>query len=145
MGNWCPRPSGSRRDEPLWAASSEESGCGPQPASTLRAGSQPQQPLQGRSLESRHPLACVFSLLSCHGPCRFSRVQFFATPWTGAHQAPLSMGFPRQEHQWVALSFSGKSSPPRVRTCISYISGIVFSPFLPTPKCKDRKECLSQV
>ena len=25
-------------------------------------------------------------------------VQFFATPWTVAHQAPLSMGFPRQEY-----------------------------------------------
>ena len=23
----------------------------------------------------------------------------FATPWTAAHQAPLSMGFPRQEYQ----------------------------------------------
>ena len=27
----------------------------------------------------------------------FSRVQLFATPWTVAHQAPLSMGFSRQE------------------------------------------------
>ena len=27
-----------------------------------------------------------------------SRVQFFATPWTVAHQAPPSMGFSRQEH-----------------------------------------------
>ena len=25
-------------------------------------------------------------------------VQLFVTPWTIAHQAPLSMGFPRQEH-----------------------------------------------
>ena len=29
---------------------------------------------------------------------RFSRVQLFATPWTVAHQAPLSVGFPRQEY-----------------------------------------------
>ena len=28
----------------------------------------------------------------------FSRVRFFATPWTVAYQAPLSMGFPRQEY-----------------------------------------------
>ena len=28
----------------------------------------------------------------------------FVTPWTGAHQAPLSMGFPRQEH-WSGLPF----------------------------------------
>ena len=26
------------------------------------------------------------------------RVQFIATPWTVAHQAPLSMGFPRQKY-----------------------------------------------
>ena len=26
-----------------------------------------------------------------------SRARLFATPWTAAHQAPLSMGFPRQE------------------------------------------------
>ena len=28
-----------------------------------------------------------------------SRVQLFATPWTVAHQAPLSMGFSRQEYR----------------------------------------------
>ena len=27
-----------------------------------------------------------------------SRVQLFVTPWTVAHQAPLSMGFSRQEY-----------------------------------------------
>ena len=30
--------------------------------------------------------------------CVFSNVQIFVTPWTIAHQAPLSMGFSRQEH-----------------------------------------------
>ena len=34
----------------------------------------------------------------------FSRVQFFVTPWTVAYQAPLSMGFPRQEY-WSGLPF----------------------------------------
>ena len=29
----------------------------------------------------------------------FSHVQLFVTPWTGAHQAPLSMEFSRQEYQ----------------------------------------------
>ena len=29
----------------------------------------------------------------------FSRVQLFATPWTVAHQAPLPIGFPRQEYR----------------------------------------------
>ena len=30
--------------------------------------------------------------------CLLSRVQLCVTPWTVAHQAPLSMGFPRQEY-----------------------------------------------
>ena len=33
-----------------------------------------------------------------------SRVRLFATPWTVARQAPLSMGFSRQEH-WSGLPF----------------------------------------
>ena len=36
---------------------------------------------------------------------RFSRVQLCATPQTAAHQAPLSLGFSRQEH-WSGLPFS---------------------------------------
>ena len=34
-----------------------------------------------------------------------SRVQLLATPWTAASQAPLSMGFSRQEH-WSGLPLS---------------------------------------
>ena len=34
----------------------------------------------------------------------FSHVRFCATPWTVARQAPLSMGFSRQEH-WSGLPF----------------------------------------
>ena len=33
-----------------------------------------------------------------------SHVQLFATPWTVARKATLSMGFPRQEH-WSGLPF----------------------------------------
>jgi len=33
---------------------------------------------------------------------RFSCVRLFATPWTAAYQAPLSMGFSRQEY-WSGL------------------------------------------
>ena len=29
---------------------------------------------------------------------RFSSVSLFVTPWTAVHQAPLSMGFSRQEY-----------------------------------------------
>ena len=34
----------------------------------------------------------------------FSRVRLYATPETAAHQAPLSLGFSRQEH-WSGLPF----------------------------------------
>ena len=33
-----------------------------------------------------------------------SRVRLPVTPWTVAHQAPLSMGFSKQEH-WSGLPF----------------------------------------
>ena len=36
--------------------------------------------------------------------CCFSCVQFFATPWTVAHQVLLSMGFSKQEY-WSRLPF----------------------------------------
>ena len=38
------------------------------------------------------------------GVCVLNRVQIFATPWTVAHQAPLSIGFPREEC-WSGLPF----------------------------------------
>ena len=40
-----------------------------------------------------------------------SRVRLFATPWTVAHQAPLSMGFSRQEY-WSGLPFPSPGYPP---------------------------------
>ena len=45
-----------------------------------------------------------------------SRVQLFATPWTVAHQTPLSMGFPRQEY-WSGWPFSppGHLSNPGIQ------------------------------
>ena len=36
--------------------------------------------------------------------CMLSCTQLFVTPWTVAHQAPLSMGFSRQEN-WSGLPF----------------------------------------
>ena len=50
-------------------------------------------------------------MLSC-----FSHDQFFATLWTVAHQAPLSMGFSRQE--------SGLPCPPPGDLAVSYVSCI---------------------
>ena len=40
-----------------------------------------------------------------------NHVQLFVTPWTVAHQAPLSMGFSRQEY-WSGLSFSSPGDLP---------------------------------
>ena len=40
-----------------------------------------------------------------------SRVQLFATPWTVGHQAPLCMGFPRQEY-WSGLAFPSLGDLP---------------------------------
>ena len=40
-----------------------------------------------------------------------SRVQLLATLWTVAHQAPLSMGFPRLEH-WIGLPFPSSGDLP---------------------------------
>ena len=42
--------------------------------------------------------------LSVHVLSRFSCIQLFVTPWTVARQAPLSMGFPRQEY-WSEWPF----------------------------------------
>ena len=45
-----------------------------------------------------------------HAPS-LSRVQLFATPWTVARQASLSMGFPRQEY-WIGVPFPSPRDPP---------------------------------
>ena len=43
--------------------------------------------------------------------CVLRRVRLFATPWTVARQAPLSMGFPRQEY-WSGLPFLSPEDLP---------------------------------
>ena len=52
--------------------------------------------------------ACV-----CVCVCVLSHVRLCASPWTVARRAPLSVGFPRQEH-WSGLPFPspGESSRP---------------------------------
>ena len=46
----------------------------------------------------------VFVGMSIKWVKSFSRVRLFATPWTAAYQASLSMGFSRQEY-WSGLPF----------------------------------------
>ena len=52
-----------------------------------------------------------------------SRVQLFATPWTVAHQAPLSMGFSRQEY-WSGVPFptEGDLPYPGIESTVSLAS-----------------------
>ena len=60
--------------------------------------------------------------------CVLSHVQLFATPWTVAHQAPLSMGFSRQEY-WCGLHillqeiFPTQGSNPHLLYLLHWQSG----------------------
>ena len=66
-----------------------------------------------------------------------SCVQLSATPWTSAYQAPLSMGFSRQEY-WSGVSL------PYSRSNSSYISLFNFSDFiLEISECHTLSRCHS--
>ena len=58
--------------------------------------------MEGSCTHSKHVKVKVKSL---------SRVRLFVTPWTVAYQAPLSMGFPRQEY-WSGLPFPSPGDLP---------------------------------
>ena len=60
-------------------------------------------PLQYSGLENSMDYIIVLLLLLLL-LSHFSRVRLCATPLTEAHQAPLSLGFSRQEH-WSGLPF----------------------------------------
>ena len=69
-----------------------------------------------------------------HCPCvlsHFSRVQLFATPWTIAHQAPLSTGFSRQAY-WSGLPCPppGDRPDPEIKS-MSLVSPPLAGGFLP--------------
>ena len=49
---------------------------------------------------------------------RFSRVQLCVTPQTAAHQAPLSLGFSRQEH-WSGVPLPSPTYGPAAATAKS--------------------------
>ena len=76
-------------------------GIEPSALSSERAKSQPLD-LQGIPFLYFKHFIQVQHVLCCH----FSYVLLFATLWTVAHQAPLSMGFYRQEY------WSGLPCPP---------------------------------
>ena len=53
-----------------------------------------------------------------------SHVRLFGTPWTAAHQGPLSIGFLQVRIQeWAAIPFSRGSFLLRDQTWVSHIAG----------------------
>ena len=53
------------------------------------------------------------------------------TPWTEAHQAPMSMGFSRQEY-WSGLLFPSPSDPPNIGIKpVSSVSPALQADYLP--------------
>ena len=59
----------------------------------------------------------------------FSHVPLFVTPGTGARQAPLSVGFSRQEH-WngLPLPFPGDLPKPGIECTSHALTGGFFTP-----------------
>ena len=73
----------------------------------------------------RLPATCLLN--------RFSCVRLFVTPWTVAHQAPLSTGFSRQEY-WSGLPCPPPGDLPNARTDpVSPVTGKVFTTSAYTP------------
>ena len=66
-----------------------------------------------------------------------SRVQFLQPPWTTAHQAPLSMGFPSPEY-WNELPFP--SPDPGIKPASPALAGRFFTT-QPLGKPNDRCYC----
>ena len=55
-------------------------------------------------------------------------VRLVVTPWTAAHQAPLSMDILQTRRlEWVAMPSSRGSSQPRDQTQVSIIAGRFFT------------------
>ena len=75
-------------------------------------------------------LSCVFTsaFKKQMEVCVLSHVQHFATPWTVAHQVPLSIGFPRQEY-WSGLPFPppGHLPAPGIKPASPALAGGFFT------------------
>ena len=70
-------------------------------------------------------LTASLSLELC---CLLSHVRLFATPWTAAHQAPLSMGFSRQEYRGE-LPCPPAGHLPILRLLHSQVDSLPTEPF----------------
>ena len=67
---------------------------------------------------------CTYIIYMCAQS--LSCVQLFATPWTVAHQAPLSMEFSRQEY-WSGLPFPSPISYICVCVCVCIHTQIIYT------------------
>ena len=79
---------------------------------------------QSRTQLNYNKLQCVLSY--------FSRVRLFATPWTVAHQVPLSMGFFRREYWWGLLFPSPGDLPNSGIEPVSLMSPALAGKFFTT-------------
>ena len=80
------------------------------------------------SVSSNHQSICrltCYHVLVQSGGLVTKSCPTLETPWTVACQAPLSMGFPRQDYK-SGLPFPS-GDLPRDRTWVSYIAGQVFT------------------
>ena len=67
----------------------------------------------------------LYNVLVCCAVCLVSHVGLFVTPWTAAHQGPLSMGI-LQARILECVAFSRGSSQSRDWTQVSRIAGILY-------------------
>ena len=65
----------------------------------------------------------------------FSRIRLFVTPWTAAYQAPLSMGFSRQEYWSLVPSPSPDILTATSQKTLNQNFPLILSRFLPHRKC----------
>ena len=80
-----------------------------------------------RRLQASQCYFACWSVLSC-SVLALSCAQFFATPWTAACQAPLSMGLLQARIlECIAMPSSRGSSQPRDGTQVSHIAGGFFT------------------
>ena len=83
-----------------------------QPAPAFLPGESPWTDEPGKATVHRVTKSWTWlKWLSTHEVKLFSRVQLFVIPWTIAYQAPLSLGFSRQEY-WSGLPFPSPGDLP---------------------------------
>ena len=114
--------------------------CGVFPA----PGIKPTSPALGGGFSTTGPpgKSCSYFSTEIFIPYNFHWL-LFETPWTVAHQAPLSMGFSRQEY-WSGLPFSSPGNlpnpgtDPRDRTQVFCIAGRFFTIWTTREALKER-------